>query len=260
MDLALPGPEAPGFLELEGSLAAYVRDPSRNPPPPGVEERRLEVYRRLIFNGVEACMSSAFPLSRGVLGASAWEALLRDYLSRHRADNPLFPQVPRELLRYLEEVRGPRAADPPWLLELAHYEWVELALAEDPREVDEAGADPAGDLLAGVPVLSPLAWALQYRFPVHRFRPGLVPAEPGGPTFLLAYRDRADAVGLLELNPVTARLVALLTGETGLTGGEALARVALELGEPDPERVRRSGLEVLSELRRRGVVLGTRPA
>jgi hypothetical protein len=48
----------------------------------------------------------------------------------------------------------------PWLHELAHYEWVELALqiADD----DLPPHDPDGDLLAGKPVPSPLAWALAY--------------------------------------------------------------------------------------------------
>ena len=69
------------------------------------------------------------------------------------------------------------AGDPPWLAELAHYEWVELALqiAERRRLPPH---DPDGDLLDGVPVLSPLAWPLAYRWPVHRIGPDSSPSAP----------------------------------------------------------------------------------
>ena len=65
---------------------------------------------------------------------------------------------------------------PPFAQELAHYEWVELALdvAEDEAPVYEAGAD----LLAGAPVLSPLARPLAYTWPVHRLGAAYQPAEP----------------------------------------------------------------------------------
>ena len=249
-------PEAPSFAAVERAFAAHIRAPEANPLPPAVDDRRMAFYRELLFNNVEAGLSGAFRVLRRSLGDEAWAELVRDYFSRHRAETPLFPQMPRELLSYLEHERGSRPEDPPWLLELAHYEWVEAALETDPQELSFDDGD-ADDLLAGVPVLSPLAWLLTYRFPVHRiapdFQPGIPPAEP---TYLVVYRDRQDAVGFLELNPVTARLLQLIATSSGLTGQAALDRIATEIGHPDPEQVRRSGGEILEDLRRRDVILG----
>jgi len=252
-------PEAPSFAAVERAFAAHIRDPDASPPPPGVEDRRLAVYRELLLNNVEGFLSGAFPVLRRTLGDEAWRALVRHFFSRHRAETPLFPQMPRELLRYLEESRDGRPQDPAWVLELAHYEWVEAALANDPREIDLAEVDPEGDLLTGVPVPSPLAWLLTYRFPVHRIAPDFQPiAPPAQPTHLVVYRDRQDAVGFLELNPVTARLVQLIASGEGLAGAAALDRIAGEIAHPDPAQVRRAGGEILEDLRRRDVILGVR--
>ena len=46
------------------------------------------------------------------------------------------------------------------------------------NDADEVAADPAGDLLEGRPVASPVAWLLSYQYPVHRIRPDFQPTEP----------------------------------------------------------------------------------
>jgi hypothetical protein len=253
-------PEAEGFLEVERRFAAHLREPGAHPAPADVDAGRMAVYRELLYGNVEALMAGSFPVLRETLGDADWHALLREYFARHRAATPYFPQMPRELLRYLEDERGARAEDPPWLTELAHYEWVEAALALDPREPVAPGVDPQGDLLAGVPVLSPLAWPVSYRFPVHRIGVDFRPVEPPpAPTHLVVYRDREDTVRFLEVNPVTARLLEVLALEPAPTGRAAIAQIATELGHPDPGRVLEAGQATLEALRARGVVLGSCP-
>jgi hypothetical protein len=122
--------------------------------------------------------------------------------------------------------------------------------------------DPEGDLLEGVPVLSPLAWPLVYRFPVHRLSPGHRPADPPPePTRLVVYRGRDERVGFLEINLVTARLLELL-GEPGTarSGRDVLTAIAAELGHPRPEVVVDGGAATLAQLKSHDVVLGTRRA
>ncbi|HWP94124.1 MAG TPA: putative DNA-binding domain-containing protein [Gammaproteobacteria bacterium] len=252
--------ELPRFQEIQYAFTAHIRDPGRFPPPPDVEERRMRIYRELLFNNVSQLLAGTFPVLHKVLGDEKWEALIRDYFATHKAHTPLFPEMPRELLDYLEHERGARPEDPPFLRELAHYEWVELALSIEREEPDLAGVDRDGDLLAGVPVLSPLAWPLAYDFPVHRISPEFQPDQPGEvPTFLVVYRDLRDEVGFLEINAVTARLLDLLgEPDAGRSGAETLALIAQEIGHPDPDAVIRGGTDILASLRARDIVLGVR--
>ena len=251
--------EKPTFRDSQLDFAAHIRDPEHAPAPEGVEDRRMAIYRELFFNNVSQLMGKSFPVLRRILGPERWAQIIRDWFVRHRSKTPLFLELPREFLQYLEHEREAAPDDPPFMLELAHYEWVELALSIDEREPEVEGVDPDGDLLEGRPVLSPLAWPLVYRFPVHRVSPDFQPSEaPEEPTWLVVYRDRADKVGFLEINRVTARLIELISeGESARTGRACLEQIAGELGHPQPEVVVDGGRAILADLRERDVLLGT---
>ena len=248
-------PELPRFQQVQLRFTAHVRDPERNPPPADVEERRMAIYRQVLFNNVEDFMASSFPVLRAVTPDERWQRLIRDYFARHRARTPLFTEMPREFLRYLEDEFEPEPGDPPWMLQLAHYEWVELALsgAEDPSP--PPGLDPDGDLLAGRPVLSPLAWPLACDWPVHLISPEH-PSPEARPTFLMVYRDPQGQVHFMELNPATFALIQALGEEGTATGADILRRIAADIAHPDPDQVLAAGAELLADLRRRGVVSG----
>ena len=251
---------ASGVLAAQMAFAAHIRDPDHAPPPADVEDRRMALYRELFFNNISGLLKSAFPVLHKILGATRWNALIRDFMVRHRATTPLFLELSQEFLDYLGNARSAQATDdPPFLLELAHYEWVELALDVSDDEPDPRHADPNGDLLAGIPVVSPLAWNLSYRFPVHRIAPGFAPDAPGEmPTHLVVWRNRAERVEVLEINALTQRLLALLQEEQPRTGRQVLAAIAAELSHPEPDQVVAAGGRMLADLRRRDVILGTR--
>ena len=247
---------------LQFEFAAHIRDPDNAPAPAGIEDRRMKIYRELFYNNLRDLLGRSFPVLRQVLGADAWSAVVRDWLRRHRAQTPLFLELPQEFLAYLQHERPAAAGDPPFMLELAHYEWVELALAIDEREIDDGSLDTGGDLLEDCPVLSPLLSSLAYTWPVHRISPDYLPDEPPAePTRLLVCRDRQDNVGFMEINVVTARLLELLDVPpvARRSGRDCLLQIAAELGHPDPDTVVRGGLEILSALRERDVIIGVAP-
>jgi len=234
-----------------------MRNPAANPAPADVPDERLRVYRELLYKNIENLIASNFPVLKKITAADVWYAMVRDYYARHIARTPLFPKIPQEFLRYLESERQAED-DPPFILELAHYEWVEAALAIDTRDIVFEGVDPGGDLLEGIPVLSPLAWPLRYCYPVHRIRPDYLPTEaPEQPTYLVVFRDRQDAVGFMELNPVSARLIELVAEPDKRSGGELLLQIADELNYEDPELVLNGGRQIMVQLRDRDVILGT---
>ena len=251
-------PDRPVFVRQQYAFAAHIRNPEKNPGPEGIEERRMKIYRELFYNNVEGFIANTYPVLRRILPDDRWHAMMRDYFAQHISHTPLFPEMPREFLKYLEHEREPQPDDPPFLLELAHYEWVELALSLLDEKIDATEIDAQGDLLDGIPVISPLAWALSYRFPVHKIGPDFQPSEAGGmQTHLIVYRDADFDVRFIEINPVTARLLQLFSGEDAVSGRAALQQVAAELNHPQPGIVIQGGMELLNDLRRRQVILGT---
>lgn len=250
-------PEAPARLRAQQfAFAAHLRDPQAHPAPAGLEDRRLQIYRELFFNNIAGLLAGNFPVLKATLGAPRWTALVRDFYREHRCHTPLFPEIGREFLRYLEIHPAP---DAPWRLELAHYEWVELALALDEHELDAIDCRRDGDLLEGVPVPSPLAWPLAYAWPVQRLRADYQPTEaPPQPTFLLVVRDRADQVRFKAIDALGFQLLQdLHDNPAGLTGRGLLQALAQRLGAPDAEAFVAGGARLLEQLRERDAILGT---
>lgn len=253
--------DAPARLrEQQLELTRHLRDPDRVAAPAALEERRVAVYRELLFNNIEGLLAGNFPVIRKLLGEARWKALVREFYRDHRCQTPLFPEVARELLRYLESRPG---LSPPFLTELAHYEWVELALQISEASIDPSEYDPSGDLLDEVPVLSPLAWPLAYRWPVHRLGPDYQPdAPPATPTLLLLRRQADGNVRFSELSPLAFRLLERL-GQAALTGRAQLRALAQEAGTADVngcevEGFVADGSRLLQQFRDSGVVLGAR--
>ena len=246
------------MARLQEEFAGHIRDPDRQRPPPDVEDRRMHIYRRLFFNNIDSLLANNFPVLRSIYDDAGWRGLVREFYAEHRCQTPLFPEVAKEFLRYLQDLRGVRDSDPPFMLELAHYEYAELALSVTEDEDDYSGIDVHGDLLAGVPVKSVLAWAFAYRFAVHRISPDFLPEAPAEqPVYLALYRDSEDRVGFLELNAVTAALLEEIEGNRELNGETLLRQLAEKINYPDADALVEHGGEALREMRQLGILAGT---
>ena len=216
------------LYDSQMSMARYLRDPQGQPPPEGIEERRLKIYRELVYNNIEGFIRGGFPVLRSLYEDDSWHQLVRTFIDQHRCHTPYFLEISQEFLRFLMEDYQLSPADPPFMVELAHYEWVELALDVAQEEVPPPV--PVADMASAILRLSPLAWVLSYRFPVHQIGPGFQPEEAVEPTYLVVYRNSADQVQFVQLNAATARLLELVRdNETG-SAAEILGILAGELG------------------------------
>lgn len=248
------------FQRVQRQFAAHLRDPEANPGPAEIEDRRLAIYRDLFFNNVEGFLKQAYPVLRQLYNDEDWLAMARRFFARHASEGPQFYQIAQEFLLYLQNEHAPVAADPPFLLELAHYEWVELILAISDADTRIAsGVDPNGDLLAGIPVPSPVMMNLAYTYPVHQIGPKFQPKEPAAtPTYLVVHRDRNDKVRFLQVNALTSRLLQLMQEKPHATGRQLLQAIAVEMPGLTEEAIVQGGQQTLQNLRQRDILLGTR--
>lgn len=217
------------LVQLQKKLSDYVRNPEANPGPENIEVRRLQIYQDLFFNTVEGFVSTAFPVTRTLYDDAAWRGIIRNFMRCHYCKSPFFVKLAEEFIDYLSNERQMLPSDPAFLLELVHYEWVELALDISTEQLPEIPPVPKEVLSVNLQ-MSPLAWSLAYQFPVHKisatFQPETADAEP---TFLLVYRNSKDVVGFLEINAATARLLVLLEEQGGNVTG-ALSQLAADMG------------------------------
>ncbi|MEM1403090.1 MAG: putative DNA-binding domain-containing protein [Pseudomonadota bacterium] len=192
-----------GLRDAQLEMAQFLRDPVGENPPEGIEQRRLQVYRDLVFRNIEGFISSGFPILRSLYDEASWDSLVREFILTHRCKTPLFLQISEEFLEFL----AGRDTHPerPFEAELAHYEWLELAV-----DVSEGHVPPRQDTIdadAVRAIVSPVSRLGSYQYPVHRIGPSFRPTEASEPTFLLVYRDREQRVQFMELSAGSARLI-----------------------------------------------------
>ena len=241
------------FKSTQQAFAAYIRDPQTNPIPVDVAKPRMAMYRSLFFNNIDGFLSSNFPVLRALLDDQQWLDLVQDFYAKHPCQTPYFLQIPAEFLSYLEHERHCED-DLPFMLELAHYEWVEMALATSENEV--IGHDKHLDELLNQSIaLSALAWPLVYQYPVHKIGPDFLPLEaPAQPTFIVVYRDADDEVNFIEITAMTYRLLEIIQAQDAILTADCLQQVAIESQHPNPELIINAGLDILKNLAHKTVI------
>ena len=242
---------------MQLDFAAHIRNPEINPRPADVEPRRMKIYIDLFYNNIKSFLDSAFPIAKQVLGEARWRGLAREFVHRHPSESPYFLQISEEFLTFLYN-RGLEDL-PPFLLELCHYEWVELSLDVALDETPTDSYDPDGDLL-GELLVSPLVRPLVYAFAVHQIGVDNQPeTPPASPTYLLVYRNAAEKVRFVESNPVTHRLLELLASKSARAAlqqiGEELAQAGRQVSEAD---MLNQGRQTLTHLKDVGIILGSK--
>ncbi|SEC00036.1 DNA-binding domain-containing protein [Pseudomonas anguilliseptica] len=226
-------------VDAQRAFAARIRQPVEQPLLEGVTAERMAIYEALFFNNIEGFISGAFPVLHRLIEASRWQRLLRSFIAEHQARTPYFLQISQEFLAWLQQGYVAEAGDPPFILELAHYEWVELAL-----DVSEAELPAQG--------WSPLVWPLAYQWPVQRIGADFQPATPPGePTCLLVWRDVQDKVRFMQLSPFAYQLAARL--QAGAEANSALYDLAQSQGLAADKHYFSNAQSLLADWQRQGI-------
>jgi len=237
------------FEAYQHAFTLHLRDAKQHKKPQGVPDKRMAIYREIVFNNLLSVVSACFPVCVRIVGKTAWRRLVKQYLATQACGSPLFRDIPKEFLRFITE--HTLLAQP--ILQLAHYEWAELAVSQMP--VGNAPLSQQPDLLNGFIVLADAHRLLAYDYPVHVMSKNM--ATPAAqPTHLLMYLNLALEVRFILLNSATFQLLHLLK-IPGMTGLRALEQLAAMLQHPQPEAVIAFGLETLNDLMRQEAILGT---
>jgi hypothetical protein len=237
------------LLQQQQALTRYLRDPDHQSPPVDMNVQRVNVYRDLVFNNLSQLLSGTFPVLIRIIGEQRWRLLVRGFLRDWRAQTPKFGEIAETFLDYLAtQPQVLREGEwPAFLLELAHYEWVEMVLQQSDAKA-LLPTDPA--LLLERPLqISPLAWPLAYEWPVHELDPNYQPATPPDqPTFLLVRRAADWSVKFSELSPLAWRLLQRIDEFAPLTGREQLQALAQEAGQSASSSFMDNGLVLLRQM------------
>ncbi|WP_347987988.1 putative DNA-binding domain-containing protein [Methylomonas sp. AM2-LC] len=242
------------FKSKQAEFAAYIRDPLKNVPPADVHPQRMVMYHELFFNNFDSFLSSNFPVIRTLFDDSQWQALSSDFFATHRCKTPYFAEFAEEFISYLQN--RPPVEGYPFLLELAHYEWVEMALSIAEAEPRLADSTFIENLSTQALALSPLAWPLAYQYPVQQISTQYLPLTPPDfPTYLLVYRDQDYNVHFVQITPLTYRLLDILEQQPGSSAMQCINSLSAEIQQFDADTLSREGLKIFQDMLLKGIVI-----
>ncbi len=245
----------PVFQQVQRQFLAHLRQPLPDNRPAGFAEDRLAVYAGLLYNKFDESLTACFPVLHSLLGPVRWRALVQDFIAGHRCLTPYYRQIPDEFVQYLQNERQSEG-DPPFLAELAHFEWIELVLSISEAEPVETGPLSETQLLDTALAFAPVMRLLHYVWPVQQISKAFQPVEPPPETtHILGFRDADEQVRFISLNPPTARL--LLLALNGYTARHALQDMRGQAGEAELANLMRFGLDILTDLHSKGVITGS---
>ena len=254
------------LLELQRRFAGHLRDPDNVPPPDGIEDRRLAIYRRLFFNNLSNLFARNFPVIRKLHDDESWQAIIRKFMTQHRSSTPMFTEIGGEFVEFIVEQSGRNQpieqsnTAQPWLAELAHWEYLETCVRLDGAKVITAEAElesgSAQNLLTEPILVNPTLQLAQYQWPVHRIGPVFQPTEPE-PIMLAVFRRANDKVEFMQVNALTTSLLQQLNAEDAPTLAGVLDRLAERIQQP-AETLREAALPLINTLLERELILGSR--
>jgi hypothetical protein len=216
----------------------------------------MNMYRDFLFTNIFNMLCDGFPVLKKILTEQQWEDMCRDFYLRHPCHSPYFSKISEEFIEYLQNERMdcPESSnDFSFLIELAHYEWVELVIS---IAEDEENSITVNDPLKQILTVSSTALALAYSYPVQTISPDFLPTEaPEQPTYLVVYRDADNRAGFLETTPMTHALLLALTDNAEQSTSSILSKLADDLQHPNPDTVIQGGLTILDDFISRGIVI-----
>jgi hypothetical protein len=177
---------------------------------PGVNETHVKQYRRLVFNVIDDTLITAYPLTRKLLSHKEWDDLVQEFFSTRNCSNPQIWKMPKELFEFLESKEHVLVEKYPFLLDLLHFEWleIELYMMEDEPLL---AYSTEGDVQEDAFYLNPELQILALQYPVHIKIAKEIITEDEGQYFVAIHRHPSNGkVIFTEINYAHLLLIDLL--------------------------------------------------
>jgi hypothetical protein len=238
------------FQKFQITFTSHLRDPKMYAKPAGVFDAQIAVYREIVFNNIFGSVTACFPVCHQIMGKRTWLKLIKEFFAIHQARTPFFREIPQEFLKFL----ACKDSIPIYFQQLAHYEWVELAINTQVEITPQLS--PFTDVKSEIPVLAAVHKLLEYDFPVHKISKKNKIKNPEK-TYFLVFRNSDLKVKFIELNSMTYLLLNRIM-ENNLTGEQALASLSEDIQHPSKDALVGFGLSALQELVKLQAIIGSR--
>ena len=203
-------PKEQSFKHWQRELADYCRTENLKEIPGITSDERVSTYRELVFNIIKNALSSAYPLTKELLGDDEWNVLIKDFHANYPSESPELWSMPYGLYDYIQQTKM-FSEKYPFIEELLFLEWVEIEvyMMEDEELKDFS---PLGDIKSDKIIINPEYRLISFSYPV--FKKRIQELRNGvelGQFVLMVFRHpETKSVKFIEVSPLCARLIEIL--------------------------------------------------
>ena len=241
------------FQKTQCEFIDHLKNPDINKFDHGIEDRRLQIYRELFFNNICGFLSSGFPVLESLYSEQNWKILARKFFAEHACRSPYFIDISKEFVEYLSSSYQLSKNDPPFMLELAHYEWIELAISVRKQSSPLNYWD--GHTQYSTVRFSELASLLSYQFPVHQISHEFQPQESSERFYLVVYRNEQDEVNFTLVNEVSAHMLNIIQEQEEIAVNSLISIMINAMPQLDQAQVEAGTIQTLEQLLSQQVLL-----
>lgn len=194
---------APQLAKFQAQFGDYLRKQTHNREDETLVPQRVgQLYQELIYNSVANFPKQCFVICQAMLG-DEFDALCREFFRQERLHSPYFPDINRDFVAFIE-AKVEAGVLPAFFADLAHFEWIELAVDLLP----DAAANAIFMHRARPIALNPTLQNLRYDYAVQAIDVETQPQEIyAEESYLVMYRNLDSVISTLQTNALTFLLI-----------------------------------------------------
>jgi hypothetical protein len=150
---------------------------------PGVNEKNVKHYRRLVFNNVFDSLSSAYPITKKLFGDAKWEETVNRFFSTQKIQSPLIWYMPKEFKDYVINLEKDLLKEYVFLSDLLQFEWLEIEVFMMPDETIEFHSD------TNLYYINPEIRLIGVAYPIHLKEAKAITEKDKGNYFISLHRN-----------------------------------------------------------------------
>jgi len=169
---------------------------------PGVNEKNIKHYRRLVFNNVYDSITSAYPITKKLFGKKKWKKVVNRFFSSQKIQSPQIWYMPKEFKDYVISNENKLLNKYAFLEDLLQFEWLEIEVFMMPDETIEYLTE------TNLYYLNPEIRLIKTKYPIHLKKAKNITEEDKGNYFISLHRNKET--GAVEFTNLSIPFVDVL--------------------------------------------------
>lgn len=241
-------------LKNQLELAEYCKT-GEIPQLDGVTPNRINHYRRLIFNIALETLSSAYPISKDLLGDETWRTMVDLFYKNTTCTSPYVWKMPQDFYEFFTKETNFLTENElyPFLSDLILFELIELEMYMM-EDIPVLGVKNEGSFQESKIILHPESKIILLNYPVHTTPPAQISSENKGQFYCLCFREPIDRkILFIDLSPFFAFVIEQLFNN--LTLVEITQQAAESIGMTADDLMEQT-IPFIEHLDSKGFVIG----